>query len=192
MAQTECYCAHPQCTALTGNPLPALRWLTDSGQEVSDQEAGPESQDEVSHTMTLTLDKEHNGKTFTCEAKEDKKKGAVLLTRDIVLAVQFLPDKVTITQPDKLVENQAANFSCSSGPSNPGLKIVWHWQAAGRTQVGSMALAGGWQDPGAATLLSQHSDSTVKVLASSNTSHTPGDFGGQVGRAMHHCFTALL
>ena len=32
-----------------------------------------------------------------------------------------------IKQPDKLVEDQEANFTCTSKPSNPEVDIVWHY-----------------------------------------------------------------
>ena len=78
-------------------------------------------------TMTITVSRNDNKQDFTCNAKEDKKKGKDLLKEKITLSVNFLPETVDIKQPEKLVEDQEANFTCTSKPSNPEVDIVWHY-----------------------------------------------------------------
>ena len=49
------------------------------------------------------------------------------MKKDITFKVYFLPETVDIVQPEKLVENMVANFTCTSKPSNPGVDIVWRY-----------------------------------------------------------------
>ena len=120
-----------KCTAMTGNPLPKLVWKA-GGEEVASQKE-MESKDEdgtvisVSSEMTITMDRSDNGKTYKCKAKENKENGKVLLSKHITFKVNFLPQTVDIKQPDSLVENMVANFTCESQPSNPSVEIVWRY-----------------------------------------------------------------
>ena len=65
-----------KCTAMTGNPLPKLKWKS-GGSEVTDQEEIIEKDEDdteisVSNEMTLTMSRNDNGKTYVCVAKENK------------------------------------------------------------------------------------------------------------------------
>ena len=110
-----------KCTAMTGNPLPKLVWKVGS-DEVASQEEIITKEISVSAEMTITMDRSDK-----CKAKEKKKKGKVLLGKDITFKVNFLPRTVDIEQPESLVENMVANFTCSSQPSNPSVEIVWRY-----------------------------------------------------------------
>ena len=119
------------CTVMDGNPMPKLVWKRGS-KKVDDQTEKTTEDDDgnvisVSSEMTITVSRNDNKQDFTCNAKEDKKKGKDLLKEKITLSVNFLPETVDIKQPEKLVEDQEANFTCTSKPSNPEVDIVWHY-----------------------------------------------------------------
>lgn len=70
-----------------------------------------------------------------------------MLKKDIPIKVHFLPETVQITQPDKLVENMLANFTCTSSPSNPRVDIVWRYnnkvmQAGGSLTTSETSVGG--------------------------------------------------
>ena len=120
-----------KCTAMTGNPLPKLVWKVGDDNVTTQEEIITKDEDgteiSISAEMTLIMDRSDNGKTYKCKAKERKKKGKVLLNKNITFKVNFLPRTVDIKQPDSLVENMLANFTCSSQPSNPSVEIVWRY-----------------------------------------------------------------
>ena len=66
-----------KCTAMTGNPLPKLIWKVGS-DEVASQEEIITKEISVSAEMTITMDRSDK-----CKAKEKKKKGKVLVGKDI-------------------------------------------------------------------------------------------------------------
>ena len=119
------------CSVMDGNPMPKLIWKRGS-KKIEDQTENTTEDDDgnvisVSSEMTIAVTRDDNKQDYTCTAKEDKKKGEDLLTKKIKLVVNFLPEAVDIKQPDKLVENQEAKFTCTSKPSNPEVDIVWHY-----------------------------------------------------------------
>ena len=132
-----------KCTAMTGNPLPKLVWKSGGDNVTSQKEIITKDEDgteiSVSAEMTITMDRSDNGKTYKGKAKEKKKNGKLLLGKNITFKVNFLPKTVDIKQPDSLVENMLANFTCSSQPSNPRVEIVWRYNnnimPAGESEV---------------------------------------------------------
>ena len=117
-----------------------------------------------------------NEKTYSCIAKEDKKKGKVFkdVSRDIKFKVYFLPKSVEIQQPDKLVENTAANFTCTSKESNPMVEIIWRYNNNIITAGGSNTLreSGGKGFTSTSfllmTLTDDHIDGRIKCEARHN------------------------
>ena len=119
------------CTVMDGNPMPKLEWKRGSKKVEDQSEKTTKDKDgnpiSVSSEMTITVSRKDNKQDYACIAKEDKDKGKDLVEEKITLSVNFLPETVDITQPEKLVEDQEANFTCTSKPSNPEVEIVWHY-----------------------------------------------------------------
>ena len=100
-----------------------------------------------------------------------KKKGKMVLKKEIIFKVNFLPEAVEIEQPEKLVEKMEANFTCSSKPSNPGVEIVWRYNnlimEAGGSLTEPEATYGGFTTSSflLMTLNDEHIDGKIKCEA---------------------------
>ena len=124
-----------KCTVMTGNPLPKLVWFRET-EEVAEQ-TSTEVLDEdknklsVSTEITINVDRHENEKTYKCKAKvEGKDKFFKNLTSKakVKLKVNFLTESLVLAvSPDKLVEKQIANVTCSTRPSNPAVDIIWRY-----------------------------------------------------------------
>ena len=167
-----------KCTAMTGNPLPKLVWKV-GGEDVGSQEEIVTKDEDgteisISSEMTITMDRSDNGKTYKCKAKENKKKGKVLLSKDITFKVNFLPRTVDIEQPESLVEKMLANFTCTSQPSNPSVEIVWRYNnnilEAGQSKVKKSKKYNGFTTTSvlSMTLTDAHIDGKIKCEARHN------------------------
>ena len=123
-----------KCSVMTGNPLPKLVWFRGSKEvevqstdELLDED---KNQLSVSSEISVTVDRNENGKKYKCKAEIEGKKKKYYddLTEKVKLLVNFLPETVDITvTPEKLVENKVANLTCTSKPSNPAVDIIWHY-----------------------------------------------------------------
>ena len=84
----------------------------------------------ISSEITIVATRKDNGKKYKCKAKKPGEKDEFYsqLTKERKLTVHFLPKAVEIkVTPDKLVENQVANLTCTAGPSNPATDIYWQY-----------------------------------------------------------------
>ena len=123
-----------KCSVWTGNPLPKLVWFR-GNKKVEEQERtekldADKQKISVSSEIVVTASREENGVTYECKARREGKKEKYYddLTQSVDLTVHFLPKSVDITvSPEKLVENQVANLTCTSQPSNPPVDIYWQY-----------------------------------------------------------------
>lgn len=115
-----------KCSVWTGNPLPKLVWFR--GKKKVGEQNRTETEILVSSEIKITASKEENGVEYKCKAKREDKTYYDDLTQVVKLTVHFLPESVDITvSPEKLVENQVANLTCTSKPSNPPVDIYWQY-----------------------------------------------------------------
>ena len=123
-----------KCSVWTGNPLPKLVWFRGKKkveeQERTERVDADKQKISVSSEIVIAASREENGVKYKCKAKREGKKEKYYddLTQSVKLTVHFLPKSVDITvSPEKLVENQLANLTCTSQPSNPPVDIYWQY-----------------------------------------------------------------
>ena len=122
-----------KCTVRTGNPLPELAWFR--GKKKMESETSEQFNEEkvkisTSSEITIVATRKDNGKKYRCKAVKPGEEEEYYqdLTKERKLTVHFLPTAVEIkVTPDKLVENQVANLTCTTAPSNPATTIRWQY-----------------------------------------------------------------
>ncbi|XP_059087472.1 nephrin-like isoform X2 [Tigriopus californicus] len=108
------------CVSHGGNPLAEIVWYKNGdGIDFSYTTAGRESR----NTYNFIAATDDNNAKYRCEAKNFM--STEPMVTEISLAVQFAPDKVTITGPTEAKAGDELNFECETGNSNPPASIQW-------------------------------------------------------------------
>ncbi|CAB4064725.1 unnamed protein product [Lepeophtheirus salmonis] len=108
------------CVSHGGNPLAEVVWYRGDEQiDFSYYTTGRESR----NMYTFVASSEDNNKRYRCKAKNTV--SVEPLTADIVLSVQFAPDKVTIEGPTEANVGDTLSFDCITTNSNPPAIVQW-------------------------------------------------------------------
>lgn len=108
------------CVSHGGNPLAQIVWFRNEEPiDYSYTTSGRESR----NMYTFVASSEDNNAKYRCEAKNQMSVEA--MTAEIVVAVQFAPDKVTIDGPSEAKVGDILEFKCETSNSNPPATVQW-------------------------------------------------------------------
>lgn len=154
------------CESYGGNPLAAIVWYKNNQRiDHSYTTSGSKSK----NTIMFLAQPDDNNAAYRCEAKNTMIREP--LTAQIVMSVQFAPDRVEIRGPATAKVGQTLNFECATSNSNPASTLQWVIDGKAQPAIHNRtdtSAEGGWVTISNVSVMVGHLDKSKSISCYAN------------------------